>query len=125
MIGELHASFEFATALQAKHAWERCAKRCRDISINRWAMDFNDPQGSGRAVTVLAEEDIRSEFEKACALLRAGTRIPTPDPELNAMRNKRIRNFLRGGEREVTRAPTGMIVHVSGIDLGPARRPQG
>lgn len=129
MLGELHATFVFVSADVAKTAWERVARRCRDISVNRWSLDPNDPR-QGRAVTVLAEEERRGEFEKAVGILsERGHRTEPPAYVIEMLRAKRA----RVGEtmpddadrvRRETRAKGGLMLGRDGR-IQPARRPRG
>jgi hypothetical protein len=120
VIGELHATFEFATAAEAKAAWERITEAGREISVNRWALELD--LGAAVLVTVLTEEGARSEFDKACALCaHDGTVIETPDWALNAFIAKRTRT---PGRRTV-RTPLGNLLDESGRSVGILKRPQG
>lgn len=124
-IGELHATYVFPTVQSAKTGWEKVSQRCRNLSVNRWAIDGTP--ATAVAVTVLTEEEDRREFEKARALLgRKGSSIDAPLYVLETMRNKRARMYAAtGGKRVVIRTPEGTAVTRDGINLGPVRRPQG
>lgn len=125
-IGELHATYLFDTPIAAKIAWEKIAKRCRNISVNRWSID-GTPEG-GVAVTVLTEEVVSFEFTKAERLARAmaGREVETPTLVFEAMVAKRVRDAEENdGRRRVMRAPGGVVLSHDGRHLGLVRRPQG
>lgn len=122
-IGELSASYLFATVAAAKQAWESVASRVRNVSVNRWSLDPDDPK-QGRVVTVLTEEEQRAGFETACELLgRHGTQVTAPDYVIRALAMKRARKS--DGGRHVVRSGLGMRVAPDGRSLGPLRRPRG
>lgn len=125
-IGELHATYLFETTAHAKRTWEKIAKRCRNISVNRWSVD-GTPQG-GVAVTVLTEGPTGHELTKAkrLAVSMGGREIEPPDHVLHALRAKRHRTELNtGGRKVVVRSPQGVVISHDGRHMGPVRRPQG
>lgn len=124
MIGEVNASFRFASERVARVAWQRVSERCRYISVYRWAIDPADVHGA-QAVTVLCEDAQRPTLQRACRLLAPGEPFD-PDPEiLGALRSRRAQVDAAGGGRRVVRHPEGYGITRDGIDLGPVRRPQG
>lgn len=122
-LGELHATFAYPTPSHAKRAWERAARACRGLSINRWAL--NPPLLDKQAVTVIGEEASRPAFERALKLLASeGERIDTPPHTLRLLREKREAMMASGDDLHLTRAPGGMVLGPGGKQT-PFRRPQG
>lgn len=118
-----YVCFRYEDPQDAKRAWERVAKRCRNLSVNRIAAGptVNGPQ----YVIALAEDE--AVLAKAKRLMEpGGKRVEPPAEVVQVTMAKRVRNMVENeGQRIVIRSPSGNRVTTSGIDLGPVRRPQG
>lgn len=116
--------FVYDDPAKAKAAWERVARTSRYVSANR----ILHPDEPGRQVVIVAgEAGERETIAGARRLLEGlggGTEIEPPRLVLEATAAKRFQRA--DGERHVARTPHGAAFHApTGINLGPARRPQG
>lgn len=126
MIGELERTYIYPTPAQAKRAWERAAKACRNVSINRFLLDHTRDD-SPHLVNVMTEEEERDQFERACKILASEGTVRAPDAYvIELLRQKRTRHLatVQDGRKRVTRTESGMVLSEGGIQW-PRRRGQG
>jgi hypothetical protein len=118
--------YRYPTPRAAKLAWERVAKRVRNISVNRLAESPGDSEFKGPQIVIVMGDDLAS-VERAGRLMQQGGEQIEPHPDwVSITYNNRLSNaILEGGKRTIIRTPLGKRVTPEGIDLGPARRPQG
>lgn len=127
MIGELERTYLYPTPAQAKRAWERVARACRFVSVNRLLLDASRDD-SPHVVNVMTEEDQRPQFVRACKLLASeGEPIDTAPHVLELLRDKRIRFMTTEDDPErkrIVRTESGMVLGPGGVQW-PRRRGQG